>query len=251
MANIASIDVFTSARAMDSDSIRNKTVVVIDVMYTTTAIVQALHNGARNVIPAADLGEAGRISLTTASENMLLCGEKDGNPIEGFDLGVYPADFTRERVEGKSLIMNTTNGTKAISKSIPAKKLMIASFLNLSSVVEALRETEDEIALLSAGWNGRISLEDLLLAGNMIEKLHAGEPKSELSDGVVVALGVYQSYKDTIEEIISNSNNAARMKKLLGEQFESKWYTQIDICSRIPVLKDGMITFEDDKKPIE
>jgi hypothetical protein len=85
----------------------------------------------------------------------------------------------------------------------------------------------------------------------MIEKLHAGEPQSELSDGVVVALGVYQSYKDTIEEIISNSNNAARMKKLLGEQFESKWYTQIDICSRIPVLKDGMITFEDDKKPIE
>lgn len=250
MAQVSTIDVFLSARALDAEIVRNKTVVVLDVMHTTTTIVQALRNGAKSVIPVEDMGEAGRISQTISSENMLLCGEKEGHPIEGFHLGVYPADFTEEVVRGKNLIMNTTNGTRAIAKAIQAKDLMIASFLNLTSVADYLREADDGVILLSAGWNGRLSLEDLLLAGNIIDKLHAGESQSELRDGAVVALGVYRNYMDNLENIISSSNNAVRLKKLLGDKFDSKWYTQIDICQGIPVLRDGMITFQHDKKPV-
>src|SRR5690554_1115604 len=132
--NLNELDVFFSVQTFQEEELRGKTVVVVDVLRATSTIVTALANGAKSVIPVADMGEASRISQSIDSDNYLLCGEKNGVQIEGYDLGNSPLEFTPEVVGGKSLILNTTNGTRAIKKSVGAAEVYIASFLNLASV---------------------------------------------------------------------------------------------------------------------
>jgi len=147
MSSTDSLDVFFSAQSFQENELRNKSVVVIDVLRATSTIVTALMNGAKGVIPVEDMGEASRISQSVDSENYLLCGEKDGNKIDGYDLGNSPLEYSRETVAGKTLIFNTTNGTKAIKKSLGSAKIYMASFLNLSAIVEELQAEKNEIVL--------------------------------------------------------------------------------------------------------
>lgn len=241
MANLKTLDVFFSAGSFNDEELRNKVIVIIDVLRASSTIVTALMNGAKGIIPVMDMGEASRISQSVDSDNILLCGEKDGIKIEGYDLGNSPFEYDRKTVEGKTLIFNTTNGTKAIKKGVGSAELYVAAFLNLSTVVEKLKNEQKDIVLVCAGWRGRLGLEDLLLAGNIIYKLNNGNENTDLRDGSKVALGIYEKYQDNIEEVILNSNHAARLKGLAGEE-DINYCTKVDISTLLPVLKEGIIT---------
>lgn len=247
MANLKTLDVFFSAGSFNDEELRDKVIVVIDVLRASSTIVTALMNGAKGIIPVEDMGEASRISQSVDSENLLLCGEKDGIQIEGYDLGNSPLDYTRETVEGKTLVFNTTNGTKAIKKGIGSAELYVASFLNLSAIVSKLEGEQKDIVLVCAGWRGRLGLEDLLLAGNIIYKLSNGKPVSDLRDGSIVALGIYEKYQNNLEEVIMNSNHAVRLKDIAGVE-DISYCTQVDICGLLPVLNEGIITANDEEK---
>src|SRR5690625_2813770 len=99
--NLKELDVFFSAQTFQEEQLRGKTVVVVDVLRATSTIVTALANGAKAVIPVADMGEASRIAQSVDSDNYLLCGEKDGVRIDGYDLGNSPLEYTPEVVGGK------------------------------------------------------------------------------------------------------------------------------------------------------
>lgn len=235
------LDVFFSANSFLEDELRNKTVVVIDVLRASSTIVTALMNGAKGVIPVGDMAEASKISQNVDSENYLLCGEKDGVKIEGYNLGNSPLEYTTEVVKGKTLIFNTTNGTKAIKKSLGSGNIHIASFLNLSRIVDTLRSDQHDIILVCAGWKGRLALEDLLLAGNIIYKLKDGSLDSDARDGAKVAFGLYEKYKDQLSDIILQSNHAVRLKHLIGEE-DIHYCCQTDISDLLPSLEEGIIT---------
>ncbi len=235
------LDVFFSAGSFNDNEVRKKTVVVIDVLRASSTIVTALMNGAKGVIPVMDMAEASRISLSVDSDNVLLCGEKDGIKIEGYDLGNSPFEYDRKAVEGKTLIFNTTNGTKAMRKGVGSANLYVASFLNLSAVVEKLRHETNDIVLVCAGWRGRLGLEDLLLAGNIIHKLNDGHNIPDMRDGSKVALGIYEKYQHNITEVILNSNHADRLKSLNAVE-DINYCTQVDTSTLLPVLKEGIIT---------
>lgn len=241
MANLKTLDVFFSAGSFNDEELRNKVIVIIDVLRASSTIVTALMNGAKGIIPVMDMGEASRISQSVDSDNILLCGEKDGIKIEGYDLGNSPFEYDRKTVEGKTLIFNTTNGTKAIKKGVGSAELYVAAFLNLSAVVEKLKNEQKDIVLVCAGWRGRLGLEDLLLAGNIIYKLNNGNENTDLRDGSKVALGIYEKYQHNIEEVILNSNHAARLKGLAGDE-DINYCTKVDISTLLPVLKEGIIT---------
>lgn len=235
------IDVFFSSLSFQEDELRNKVVVVIDVLRATSTIVTALKNGAKGVIPVEDMGEASRISQSVDSDNYLLCGEKDGVKIEGYDLGNSPLEYTPEVIGGKTLIFNTTNGTKAIKKSLGSASIYIASFLNLNRVIEALRDESHEIVLLCAGWKGRLALEDTLLAGAIIHDLCDGELTDDALDGARVAFGIYQKYMDDIPSVIKQTNHASRLKELIGLD-DIEYCCTTDSCDLLPILKDGIIS---------
>src|SRR5690606_24311561 len=104
------VDVCFTPDELVSGELQGRVAVVVDVLRATSSIVEALANGARSVLPVASIEAAVRLAQNVGRDQVLLCGERRGLPIEGFDLGNSPREFTPERVAGKTLIMTTTNG---------------------------------------------------------------------------------------------------------------------------------------------
>ncbi len=246
MVDLKTLDVFYSLHSFQEDELRNKTVVIIDVLRASSSIVTALKNGAKAIIPVADMGEASKIAQNVDSENYLLCGEKDGIKIEGYDLGNSPVEFSKEIVGGKTLIFNTTNGTKAIKKAVGAQNIYVAAFLNVSAIVKVLQAQKKDVVLLCAGWKGRLAFEDMLLAGQIIHLLGNGELPDESRDGAKVAYGLFDKYGDDIPTVIHQTNHASRLKALIGTD-DIDYCCQVDTTDIIPRLKEGMITLDNGK----
>lgn len=163
---------FTPAEVQPED-VRGATAVVIDVVRATSCIVEALANGARGVLPAISIEEAGRLRDTRGGNGVLLCGERHGLRIEGFDLGNSPAEFTREVVAGKNLVMTTTNGTRALAAADGADRILASSFLNLSAVADEIRGDAD-IVVVCAGKEGRFAMDDTVCAGHILRSVLDG-----------------------------------------------------------------------------
>lgn len=244
MTNLKKLDVFYALHSFQEDELRDKVVVVIDVLRASSTIVTALMNGAKAVIPVADMGEASKISMNVDSDNYLLCGEKDGEKIEGYDLGNSPLEYSKDVVKGKTLIFNTTNGTKAIKKTLGSSQVFIASFLNVGTVVKQLSEVNKEIVLVCAGWKGRLAFEDMLLAGNIIHDLCSGSLGDDSRDGAKVAFSLYDRYGKDIAAVIHKSNHAMRLKEIVGAD-DVDYCCQINTTDILPRLHEGMITLQD------
>ncbi len=237
---IKELEVFTAATSFQEDEMRGKTAVMIDVLRASSTIVTALANGARGVIPVADMGAGSKISQSMDTENFLLCGEKDGEKIEGYDLGNSPLEYKPGLVKGKTIILNTTNGTKALMRASHAQHIVVGSFLNLGGVVEYLKDKE-RIILVCAGWRGRLSLEDLLCAGNIIYELTNGELPETAYDGAKVAFGLYEKFGDDIEKTVQSSNHAHRLQDIVGAE-DLSYCSRVNVMDVLPVMKEGIIT---------
>ena len=101
---------------------------------------------------------------------VLLGGEREGSPIEGFDLGNSPEEYTPERVEGKTIIFTTTNGTQAINHARAADEVVLAAFVNADAIIRRLVDRQ-HIHILCAGTDGKMGDDDVLLAGMLVERL--------------------------------------------------------------------------------
>jgi 2-phosphosulfolactate phosphatase len=238
---IDTLDVFSSAHSFKEEDLRDKTVVMIDVLRACSTMVTALHNGAKGVIAVGDMDEASKISRNLDSKSFLLSGEKDGIKIDGYSLTNSPLEHTEDVVAGKTVILNTTNGTKAIKRSNHADDIIIGSFLNLSAIVDHLRKIDKEIVMVCAGWRGRLSFEDLLCAGNIIYELCSGELPNSARDGTKVAFGLYDKFADDIENSIKSSNYAVRLDGIVCEE-DISYCCQRSILQVLPVLNQGIIS---------
>ena len=234
------IDVFYSAHAFQAEDLRDKTAIVVDVLRATSSIVTAIHNGAKGVVAVEDMGDASKIAQHLDSSGYLLCGEKDGVKIEGYQLGNSPLEYTRSKVEGKTLILNTTNGTRAITRASLANNILIASFLNLKYVEQAIKDTKEDIVIVCAGWRGRLSLEDMLCAGKLVYDLTNGTLKEHASDGARAALSLFEKYGDDITSTVKQTNHAVRLKDIVDED-DVTYCCQLNTCAVVPVMKDGII----------
>jgi 2-phosphosulfolactate phosphatase len=161
-------------------SLRGGVAVVVDVLRATTVMVYALANGCEAVIPCGEIDEAQAVAAGLPEGTALLGGERGGLPIPGFDLGNSPGDYTREVCEGKTLVMTTTNGTRAILASQEAERVYITSFANLKATTDELlvqflkKDHGHPIHIVCAGTEGFISLEDSLLAGAIVRGVVRG-----------------------------------------------------------------------------
>jgi 2-phosphosulfolactate phosphatase len=154
---------FTPAEV--TGGVGDRMVVVIDVLRATSTIVEALVNGAREVLPVESVELAVRRREELGRKEVLVCGERDTLPIAGFDLGNSPLEFKRERVEGETVVMTTTNGTRALIAGSAGGRCMVGALLNAGAVATALAEAGEDALLLCAGREGRFALEDALCAG--------------------------------------------------------------------------------------
>jgi 2-phosphosulfolactate phosphatase len=170
-------------------SLRGGVAVVVDVLRATTVMVRALANGCEAVVPCGEIEEAQAVAAALPPGTAISGGERGGLPIPGFDLGNSPGEYNREVCEGKTLVMTTTNGTRAILASLEAERVYIASFLNLKATAEELlvqflkKDHGHSVHIVCAGTEGFISLEDSLLAGALMMELAdwkiSGHPKGK------------------------------------------------------------------------
>lgn len=217
MPDLRYIDVFFSVQAFNEEDLRGKSAVIIDVLRASSSIVTAINNGAKKIIPVEDMSDAVKIARTMDQQDYMLCGEKDGSKIEGYHLGNSPLDYTEEVIKDRTLIFNTTNGTKAIKKATLANRIYIGTFLNQQSVLNALENHDDEVVLICSGWRGRFSLEDTLFAGSLIYHMCGGNLPDNTKDGVKVAFGLYEKFGHNLEDTIGKSDHAYRLRNLVPE----------------------------------
>jgi 2-phosphosulfolactate phosphatase len=154
------------------EALAGGTAVVIDVLRATTTIVYALAAGARAVIPRLTIEDAKAAAARLPRGTAILAGERGGLPIEGFDLGNSPAEFTPASVGGRYVVLTTTNGTKALLHCRQADRVLIGSFANLSALCYVLGKLA-RVHLVCAGTDDQLTSEDAILAGAIVEQLLA------------------------------------------------------------------------------
>lgn len=164
------IEIIPFAAAIENHSVKNKTVIIIDVLRATSVMITALNNGAKEIIPVVTVYEAWKTALNFEKKNILVCGERDAKKVKGFDLGNSPLEFSIEKVNNKTIIHTTTNGTKALNACQGAKEILLAAFLNLDAIVQKVSGL-DELVLVCSGTNGKFSLDDGMCAAMIIDEL--------------------------------------------------------------------------------
>jgi 2-phosphosulfolactate phosphatase len=168
------IDVAVTPDRLDPAVVPASTVLVVDVLRASTSIVAALANGCEAIVPVGDPDEARRRAANVPGA--LVAGERRGEPLEGFDLGNSPLEFTAERVAGRTVVMTTSNGTRALLAARRAPQIGVAAFVNLAAAAAWALGQGRDVLVLCSGERGARSLEDHVCAGLLVERLHAAEP---------------------------------------------------------------------------
>jgi 2-phosphosulfolactate phosphatase len=238
------VDVYFSPAAVDEASVEGRTAVVIDVIRATSCIVEALANGARGIFPTILPEEAVKLASSLGREDTLLCGERKGLKIEGFDLGNSPREYSEEVVRGKQLVMSTTNGTRAFLAAEDADRVIAAAFLNLSAVVRTLEGVQN-LVLVCAGREDRFSMDDALCAGLLLRRLAAdsGLALGMLNDAGRAVLDMAEKYSP--DEEFLRSTKAGRALEEIGMDGDLAFCASVDRHSIVPEMKErriGLVT---------
>jgi 2-phosphosulfolactate phosphatase len=179
-----------------------RVVVVIDVLRASTSMATALAHGARAIIPFESADDAVSRFKTFERSEVLLAGERRMVRISGFDLGNSPAEYTRDMVDGKTILMTTTNGTAALTAIQGAREVVVGSFVNLSATVAVLRHAvrhRVDITLVCAGSERQFALEDAVCAGRMLRALTRRLVGAQWSDAARAALTLERRHGRDVE----------------------------------------------------
>lgn len=207
-------------------------VVVIDIFRATSAIVTAFYNGVSKMIPVATVAEAKEYQ----SNGYLAAAERDGEIIEGFELGNSPFGYMNNKVKGKTIAISTTNGTQAIEASRKASKIVIGSFLNLDVLCDYLLTQKKDVILVCAGWKNKFNLEDTLFAGAVVSKLSSNSDCIITCDSAIASQHLYNIAKGDLYEFLSHSSHRNRLAKLDLER-DIQYCLTVNQCPVIPIME--------------
>jgi 2-phosphosulfolactate phosphatase len=213
-------------------SVEDYIVVVIDIFRATTSICYGIENGAKAIIPVSKVEECS--AYREIEPGHLLAAERDGEVVEGFDFGNSPFSYTKENVAGRTIVLTTTNGTQALHLSRGAKKIVIGSFLNLSSLCNWLKSQHENILLVCSGWKNNFNLEDTLFAGAVVEQLK--ETNFIADDPAIAANDLYHIAKDDLNGYLKKTSHSERLKKL-GIEEDIIFCLKVDLTTAIPILE--------------
>jgi 2-phosphosulfolactate phosphatase len=220
------------------------TVVVIDVLRATSSIVTALDNGAAGIVPVREADEAIAVMRRLGRDRALLCGERESRLIAGFDLDNSPASYARERVEGKTLVLTTTNGTRALVEAARGNgTVYCAALLNRAAIVERLAAAGGAARLSCAGSRGAPSFEDLLCAGAIVDalvRLDKQLAQLALTDAARAAATIYSANAKRLTTAIASGTHA-RTLIAAGFAADIAACARLDVSRCVPLYADGII----------
>lgn len=238
------IDVFFGAAALTQADVAGRVVAVIDVLRASTSIAAALENGARAILPFETSEDAVTRSKTLERAEVRLAGERKMLPIPGFDFGNSPREFTREAVEGKTVLMTTTNGTAAITSAQGARDVIVASYVNFSAVMSMLRTAlrgGTDVAIICAGQDRQFALEDAACAGRYAAQTAKRLSNVEVNDAGHAGMLIDKKYGENLQRLFETSEHG-RALKAAGFGEDLTVCGTVDSIPVIPIYQDRQIT---------
>ena len=235
MSNI--VDVCLSPDLIHLFSLKNKVVVIIDIFRATSVICTALNNGISEIVPISKLSDLNQYN----TDDFLIAAEREGKIVQGFKFGNSPLTYlNKPEIKGKKLVLTTTNGTRAINLcKADAGNIIIASFLNITAVVNFLKNKGKDVVILCSGWKGKISLEDTLFAGCILEKLIQIGFLSE-SDSSFLSRQLFNDSRANLIKFALQSSHKKRTENL-GIDKDLRFCLQLDKFDNVPIYKNGSI----------
>jgi 2-phosphosulfolactate phosphatase len=219
--------------------VSNSVVVIIDVLRATSTIVTALYNGARCVIPVDSVSRCMELGRQIHG---ITAGERDGKIAEGLEYGNSPFEYPREFIEGQTLVLTTTNGTRLLHMALEkgAKEIVIGSFPNLAAVCDHVVEMKKDVMLACAAWKDRVNMEDSLFAGAVISQVR--DHFTINCDSSHIAEKMYEKGKKDLFDFMKK-NDASHYHRLMGFGLEKdiRYCLTADQANVLPVYEDGKL----------
>jgi len=224
--------------AMTAEFLADKTAAVLDVLRATSSMLTALAAGASRIVPVAEVDEARALKARMPAGSVVLGGERGGLQIDGFDVGNTPQEFTADLVRGKTVVMTTTNGTRALLMALPAREVCIAALVNVAATARHLAErTRGDVVLVTSGTERRVSYEDAFCAGAIVERLASAAPQEtwHLTDSALMALDLWRAAKGDVQAALRRGRGGRNVARLgLGAAFDSCGaLDSIDLAARV------------------
>lgn len=198
-------------------------VVIIDIFRATSTIAAAMDNGAKKIVPVDNVEEC--IRLGKEIENSITAGERNGQVVEGLEYGNSPSAYPGDFVNGKTLVLTTTNGTRLLHKVKDAPEVLSGAFLNLGATANYIKSQDRNVLLACASWKDRFNLEDTLFAGALYQAL--GEHAGTSCDSTIGASELYNRAKDDLFGFLKQGSHFDRLSKY-GLQDDLKYCCQIN-----------------------
>jgi len=214
--------------------VKGSIVVVIDILRATTSMCVAFGYGASEIIPVKTIEEC----KAYKDKGYLIAGERDGKKIEGFDMGNSPFSFMGEHIRNAKIAMTTTNGTKSIHASKHAHQIIIGSFVNMSSVINYLKNQQRDVILLASGWKDKMNLEDTAFGGAVALELENDFIPAE--DSTRIAMTLYEAMLKDKRFFIKN---ATQYEQIVGLNIveDVKYCLRRDLHHVLPIYQNGKL----------
>jgi 2-phosphosulfolactate phosphatase len=224
------------------------TCVVFDILRATSTMITALAHGAEAIIPTGEISEA--LALREKRPDVLLAGEREGLRIRAaqtggidFDLGNSPREFTQDRVRGRTIVMTTTNGTRALRACAGAQAVLVGSFLNLAATIRWLEVRHPaHLIVVCAGTRDEPALEDTLAAGAVCEALWPLYEGGSVSDAAEIARRLFACNSHALPDAARHSRNGRRLLAIPELHDDVSFCLQQDTSPLVAFLQpDGAV----------
>ena len=239
------VDVHFTPAGLSAAEVQGRAVFVVDILRATTSICAALSRGAKAIIPVGSTEEALRLAQTIGSTDVLLAGEKNCVRIPGFHLGNSPLEMTEAAVRGKTIVVITSNGTRALLACQGASAVFLAAAVNLSVAAERAREaleSDQPVLIVCAGREGAFSLDDAYCAGRIASAIFGGtRPHRALNDAGLASLDLVRRYGLRWERPLRYSR-AGRELIRLGFRADVSEAARLDAYPVLPHFHERRIT---------
>ena len=238
------IDVLFGAAEATSADLTGRVVVVIDVLRASTTIAVALANGARAVIPFDSADEVVLRSKSFERSEVRLAAERKMLAVPGVDLGNSPVEFTREVLDGKTVLFATTNGTGALLAVQGAREVVVGAYVNFSAVSALLRAAlrgGTDITIVCAGRDRQFSLEDAACAGRYVRFMAKHYPALAYNDAARTAAVLERRYADDLPRLFLDTEHGRALR-------DAGFGADLDLCASldafpvVPIYQDRQIT---------
>ncbi|MEE4198196.1 MAG: 2-phosphosulfolactate phosphatase [Bacteroidales bacterium] len=230
------VEVCFTPDLLEKYEIKNKIVVVVDILRATTIITTMFKNGLHRLIPVENLDQA----KVYKKKGFLVAAEREGLKVDFADFNNSPYSFPLEKIQGKTIVYSSTNGTNTILRTYKARQVVLGSFLNITAIAQYLKQRNQDVLLLCAGWQGKFCTEDALFAGALSEKLFTTDQFETRCDSTLATMDLWSLAKKDLLAYIKTMAQYQRLTRL-GLEDIIEYCFQIDTTKAIARLKENYL----------